>query len=454
MQFDRLEPGEHLACFYDTVDECQTVIKEFAEAGIARAERVVVLAGAQKQSDFLPIDFQSADELSGDCRPAAISWLEDQIDLTRRQGCNGLRVLLDAKALPMQPTEMVELETALSRTAREQGVLIVCLFDRRYFSAEVLFDLVAAHKKNLFADHLVETICFSEDISHHLMIERALRKSEERYRNLVENQGEGVVILNAEMKIEFANLAAGYIMGTLPEGLVGRNLNEFLVPGQELVISYQMRLRQMGKVSTYELAVVTLDERQRQLLVTATTRFDSTGKFNGSFAVFRDITERKDREERLRYQATHDLLTGLHNRAYFEEQLSRMEHNRRKPASIIVVDLDNLKQVNDRFGHLAGDELLRQVANLLQSTFRAQDIVSRLGGDEFTVLMPDTDSGALSQALARLERLQRKLQANPGRPLVQYSYGGATAGVKDSLLQAFQKADEQMYHHKRAKKIA
>jgi diguanylate cyclase (GGDEF)-like protein/PAS domain S-box-containing protein len=452
MQFEQLLPGDHLACFYENAEECQTLTQEFAKIGLSRGERVVILTSEPKRDDSLPMVYQLAEDLMGNCRPAVIEWLADQVDLARQQGQSGLRVMLEAKALPMPPTEVVELETALSRMAYEEKILLICLFDRRFFAADVLFDLATSHKKILNAAHLVEAVCFSEDLSHHLMIERALRKSEERYRNLVENQGEGVTILNAELVIEFANLAAGYIMGSTADNLVGLCLNDLLAPGQSAVIENQVQLRQKGQVSTYELAVLTLDDRLRQLLVTATPRFDSSGKFNGSFAVFRDITERKDREDRLHFQATHDLLTGLHNRAYFDEQIARMEANRHGPVSIIVIDLDNLKKVNDHYGHLAGDEILRQMAGLLQKSFRSQDIVARLGGDEFAVVLPGTDALALRQAFSRLEDNLKELRAKE-HAMIDFSSGGATAGLSDLLMLAFKAADEQMYIQKRAKKI-
>ena len=121
-------------------------------------------------------------------------------------------------------------------------------------------------------------------------------------------------------------------------------------------------------------------------MVTATPRFNSAGEFSGSFAIFRDITERKEIEVKLRYQSAHDVLTRLFNRFYFEEEMNRLENSRISPISIIVIDVDDLKSINDSQGHLTGDELLRSVARILKQSFRAEDMVARIGGDEFAVL--------------------------------------------------------------------
>lgn len=166
-----------------------------------------------------------------------------------------------------------------------------------------------------------------------------------------------------------------------------------------------------------------------------------------------DISERKQAEEKLRYLSFHDALTGLYNRAYFEEEMNRLENSRQFPISIIVCDLDNLKQVNDTLGHDTGDQAIKAVAEILTATvFRAEDAVARIGGDEFAIILPNIDIRERPSIMSRLKQAINEFNAMEGsdglyRP-VSLSYGFATIPFGESLMDGFKHADEQMYINK------
>jgi diguanylate cyclase (GGDEF)-like protein/PAS domain S-box-containing protein len=290
------------------------------------------------------------------------------------------------------------------------------------------------------------------DITDRRLAEQDLRASEERYRLLVENQGEGAGIFGADGQVLYVNQAAEGILGIPVDQIVGLNIGDFVPPDQRLIFSQQIAARKSGQASTYEVGFMRRDGQRRQVLVTATPRFDSNGNYLGSFSIFRDITERKRMEDRLRFQSNHDALTGLYNRNYFEEELKQMNHNRRNPMSVIVVDVDNLKEINDNLGHLSGDELLRRVARLLRSSFRSEDIVARIGGDEFAVFLPDSDQKSLERSMERLRNNLDEVNLHQGQNPMSISIGGASAEVGQSLLQAFDLADQRMYREKYARK--
>jgi len=160
-----------------------------------------------------------------------------------------------------------------------------------------------------------------------------------------------------------------------------------------------------------------------------------------------DITERKKTEEKLIFLSYHDQLTGLYNRRFFEEELNRLDTARNLPISIIMGDVNGLKLVNDSLGHVAGDELLRKSAELIKSVCRADDIIARIGGDEFVVLLPKTDESEVEKIVKRLNDLVMK--ESDRNVVFSISFGYDTKNNKDGLIQDVQaNAENHMYRHK------
>ncbi len=165
-----------------------------------------------------------------------------------------------------------------------------------------------------------------------------------------------------------------------------------------------------------------------------------------------DITERQRAEKKLRYLSYHDNLTGLYNRAYFDEGLVALEESQQYPISIITFDLDRLKTLNDSQGHDAGDRAIKGAAKVLNKVFRKEDLVARIGGDEFVAILPNVDVRqvkSLSQRLAREIQIYNDEKNGDGlyRP-ISLSFGFTTIEDGDSLIEGYKKADERMYHAK------
>lgn len=177
-------------------------------------------------------------------------------------------------------------------------------------------------------------------------------------------------------------------------------------------------------------------------------------KFDWVLVAIQDITARKKAEEYLRYLGTHDVMTGLYNRAFFEETIHGLKKKTRRVVSIIIADLNGLKYVNDTFGHQSGDDLIRRAAEVLKANFDGSQIAARIGGDEFAVVMPDVDEQGAVEAMQHMRTLVGLNNKYYRDPELSISIGTATSQGGISLEKVISQADDAMYrdkaeHHKR-----
>jgi diguanylate cyclase (GGDEF)-like protein len=170
--------------------------------------------------------------------------------------------------------------------------------------------------------------------------------------------------------------------------------------------------------------------------------------FGWVLVALQDITQRRKAEEYLRYLGTHDVMTGLYNRAFFEETLQQFETSRRDPVSVIIIDLNGLKAANDLLGHHAGDKLIRRTAEVLKASVDEKYVTARIGGDEFIIIMPDTH---LQDAQELIERIQSLVVINNKyyrEPELSLSLGAAVSEAGLTLEKVISLADDEMYKNK------
>lgn len=164
-----------------------------------------------------------------------------------------------------------------------------------------------------------------------------------------------------------------------------------------------------------------------------------------------DITARRRAEAYLEYLGTHDVLTQLRNRTFYTEEVHRLARKGPWPVSILTLDMNGLKQVNDQVGHAAGDALLRRAGEVLAKLVDAPSCVARVGGDEFIVLMPDTDERgvrSVREHLTTLVDLNNQFYGGPSGHLLSFAMGAATCHAGESLENALLAADRAMYEDK------
>ncbi len=175
-------------------------------------------------------------------------------------------------------------------------------------------------------------------------------------------------------------------------------------------------------------------------------RVDFMGEFSAAFNTM--VEKLKITYTDLTYISVHDGLTGLYNRLYFNTELDRLKKSRRFPASIMVADVDGLKDLNDSMGHLVGDKLIQKAALLLTTVFRSEDVVARIGGDEFGIIMRGVNDLKAEEIRARVLASQEEMNKENDDLRLSISIGAATALCGEEVDETLKKADELMYIHK------
>jgi diguanylate cyclase (GGDEF)-like protein/PAS domain S-box-containing protein len=262
--------------------------------------------------------------------------------------------------------------------------------------------------------NVVASAAIHRDISYAKRAAEALRASEERYRRIVETAYEGIWVVDAKNMTTFVNPRMAEMLGWTVDEMLGRPLFDFLDGDARAGFNERQPDRLGGLSQHREVRYRRKDGTDCWTLLSIRPNFDQAGHYEGALAMVMDNTERRRIQKALEYQALHDALTGLPNRLLLAEWLSEALVSARaahQQVAVLILDLDHFKEVNETFGLQAGDRLLEQVGPRLRSEIRPEDVVARLSGDEFAVVLTNTDAkAATAKAGCLLEALERPFE--------------------------------------------
>lgn len=287
------------------------------------------------------------------------------------------------------------------------------------------------------------------DVSEYVRAERQNRL----LARALDASGAAIFLTDVHSNIIFANQAVSEITGYSVEELVNRtpallhsghhdeafyaNLHGAIASGQPFAATFVNRRRDG---STYHA---------EQMISPIT---DEKGRITHYVSVSKDISERVRKEHSLREAATRDRLTGLHNRSYVESRLQEaclQAKQHQMPLTVLMCDVDHFKQINDRYGHLTGDRVLRRIARILRQGARASDVIGRWGGEEFLIVLEDcNEQNALELAERIRSRVEKSADAEVGQLTI--SLGIASMAPDDSVTALIARADAAMYEAKRS----
>ncbi len=302
-----------------------------------------------------------------------------------------------------------------------------------------------------------EIVAIFDDISDVMEMQEELQASEENLRVMLDSTGQGIYGLDLDDKCTFVNKGCLEMLGyTDEEQLIGENMHALThynypdgshYPFEDCPINSAFEGNYVHADDEYFFR---LDGSCFPVEYYAYPKYHDN-KIVGAVVSFSDITERRSKEAEISYLSYHDILTGLYNRTYFEKEKIKLDKKRFLPLSYIIGDINGLKMVNDALGYTHGDEQIIQTANILHSCLRKRDVLARIGGDEFAILLPKTDFDGAHRIMQKIQRACEKYNNKEIKEpyYINISLGCATKDIeKKNINDIIKAAEDNMFRRK------
>ncbi len=286
------------------------------------------------------------------------------------------------------------------------------------------------------------------DITEQVNMSEKLKESKNRYQRLFENACALIFTIDLDGNITSANNSCINITGYDSDKLLNMNVRDLIAPGlrQKLLDTDLVDLAIKRANEAIEIEILSVNNK-KIILEVRMNLIDYNNRPYEIQGVAQDISYRKIAEKKIKHLSFHDTLTGLYNRAYYDEVFNNIKDNEDYPITIIVGDMNGLKLANDAFGHSEGDKLLKVTAKIFNKACRKKDVVARIGGDEFSVILKNTDEKDGKKVCDRIVDLCNKSENKLIKPSIALGYATSYKSNK-SLHLLFKEADDNMYRNK------
>ncbi len=295
------------------------------------------------------------------------------------------------------------------------------------------------------------------DVTKIERLKRRLEDSERYFREIVDNASDSVLVLDEDGRVYDVNRVTESLTGYKEAELIEPAFSWFELFSKKDLYEFRDGLTKVLSLDVpvrTEVELIRKDQTRTYVIASlALLSTLETWKKERAVCVLTDISDIKRLEEELKYYSFHDTLTGLYNRPYFEKELERLSKGRLVPIGLIVADIDNLKETNDRFGHKLGDKAIQLAANILMNAFRKDDIVSRVGGDEYAAILPGADEEVLKNIIGRVMATVERAKAENAW-FFGLSFGISVAlGIPFDKEGLIRQANAALYQEQRRKRL-
>ena len=292
------------------------------------------------------------------------------------------------------------------------------------------------------------------DLTEKKKAEEKIKEGERKYQFLAENVNDIIFVQDMNFNIKYASSSATKLFGYMAKDINWIKIKDIMTKDsyKKATSSFKKYVGLAKKdinidIPLMEYEYVRKDRSTFWGELKVGFLHNLEGNLTGCLGILRDVTVRKEAEEKLKYISFHDNLTGLYNRAYFEEELKRLNTKRQLPLSFIMGDVNGLKLVNDAFGHLKGDLQLCKAARILEESCRKEDIIARWAGDEFSIILPKTKKAHAYKIIKRIRNATNKIKTND-IPLSISLGASAKERPEQDIKNIIQSAEENMYSRK------